>query len=195
MLGHETRASVTAAHERRHSTASIRRGPASPSARSSSRAEIFRRSRRARRARPGPSQAHPVDRRLRQPDQLLRLRTQRLHAGARHLDPEDAVAAVVADDRRDVQLLARLRPERLERVHPAAVGLQADDAALRTRDGGARRTGQAQADRAARLHQHRMRRRRLRQRRGTAPCSCCSRPSRSRARGSTPRRLPTACRA
>ena len=60
-----------------------------------------------------------------------------------------AYAPVVEDDRRDVEVLARLRPQRLQRVHRAAVGLQVQHLAIGARDRGAGRDGHALADRAA----------------------------------------------
>ena len=52
---------------------------------------------------------------------------------------EDLVAAVRDDDRRDVEALAGLRPQRLQRVHRAAVRLQREHRPVRAGDGRAGR--------------------------------------------------------
>ena len=70
-------------------------------------------------------------------------------ARALHLDREDLVAAVRDDDRRDVEALARLRPQRLQRVHRAAVRLQREHRPVRTGDGRAGRRRWPMPDRAA----------------------------------------------
>ena len=62
---------------------------------------------------------------------------------------EDRVGAVVADDRGDVGLLAGVGPQRRDRVHRAAVGLDADHRPVRAGDRRAQRHGQPVADRAA----------------------------------------------
>ena len=62
---------------------------------------------------------------------------------------EDRVGAVVADDRGDVGLLAGLGPQRLDRVHRAAVGLEADHRPVGAGDRRAGGHGQPVADRAA----------------------------------------------
>ena len=65
------------------------------------------------------------------------------------LGAQDGVGAVVVDDGRHVEPLPGVRPQRGDRVHRAAVGLQAPDGPLRAGHRGARRGGQAVADRAA----------------------------------------------
>ena len=59
-----------------------------------------------------------------------------------------AYAPVVEDDRGDVEVLARLRPQRLQRVHRAAVGLEVEHLAIGARDRGAGGDRHALADRA-----------------------------------------------
>ena len=84
------------------------------------------------------------------PQLELRLgsRTGLLDADARELRIEDRVGAVVEDHDGDVELFARHRPERLDRVQSRAVGLECDDRAVRTRDRCAHRDRQPLADRA-----------------------------------------------
>jgi len=53
------------------------------------------------------------------------------------------------DDRDHVQTLARLSPQRLQRVHRPAIALDAYDLAIGTGDGGAGRQRNALADRPA----------------------------------------------
>ena len=52
-------------------------------------------------------------------------------ADARQLHVEDRVGAVVEDHRGDVELLARHRPQRLDRVHGRAVGLEREHRTVR----------------------------------------------------------------
>ncbi|KAG0766349.1 hypothetical protein G6F22_017848 [Rhizopus arrhizus] len=63
------------------------------------------------------------------------------------------VGAVGQDHRQAIQIFTRLRPQRLQGVHAAAIGLQRDDLAVRARHGGAGRHRQADADGPARQHQ------------------------------------------
>ena len=67
----------------------------------------------------------------------MRAAAARARADPAELDVEDRVRPVVEEDRRDVEPFARLRPQRLQRVHRAAVGLQVHDPSVGARDGGA----------------------------------------------------------
>ena len=75
-------------------------------------------------------------------------------ADALQLHPQDRVGAVGQHDRGDVQVLPRVRPQRGERVHRAAVGLQADHRTVRAGDRRAGGDRQAVADRAAGQREH-----------------------------------------
>src|SRR4051794_34606352 len=59
----------------------------------------------------------------REVEHVERLAADILRADVRKLMPQDRVGLVVEQHRRDVEVLARLRPERLDRVHRRAVGL------------------------------------------------------------------------
>ena len=72
-----------------------------------------------------------------------------LHADIAQLVEQDRVFAVGEDHRGDVELLARLRPERLHRVERRSVSLQIDDTPPRRPDRGAGRERHAAADRPA----------------------------------------------
>src|SRR5260370_32503850 len=58
-------------------------------------------------------------------------------ARACSFDLQNSVSVVGAQDGRDVKPFARLRPQSLDRVHPAAIGLDRYHAPIRTRDRGA----------------------------------------------------------
>ena len=62
---------------------------------------------------------------------------------------DDAVAAIVEDDEGHRQFLVSRGPQRLDRIHGAAVSKQGDDLALRLRELDAHRGGNAPADTAA----------------------------------------------
>src|SRR5581483_11970010 len=94
-----------------------------------------------------------VERLVGEAGEVAGLRAEFFHPGAREFDAKDSVAAVVADDRRDVETFARLSPERLQRIHRAAVGLNRDDWAVRAGNGRAGRAGEAEADGPAGLCQ------------------------------------------
>jgi hypothetical protein len=70
-------------------------------------------------------------------------------ARASELDLEDAIRAVRRDHDDHVERFACTGPQRLERIHAAAVGLERDHLAVGTRERGADRGGQPLADRAA----------------------------------------------
>ena len=131
--GSPRRISAGAAPRRRSGAGRARRAPARSWSASSS-AVVARRGRHAharRRARRSPA------------------RGRRGRAAARRASPspaaptrcssmfEDGVGAVVEDDRGHVEVLAGLGPQRLDRVHRAAVGLQADHRAVGAGDRGA----------------------------------------------------------
>ena len=65
------------------------------------------------------------------------------------LDVEDRVRAVGEDQGRDVEGFSRLRPQRLQRVHAAAVALETNDFPIGTGDRGASGDGNALSDRAS----------------------------------------------
>src|SRR5260370_7736110 len=67
-------------------------------------------------------------------------------ARACSLDLQNSVSVVGAQDGRDVKPFARLRPQSLDRVHPAAVGLKRYHAAVRARDRGAGRPRESLSD-------------------------------------------------
>ena len=79
----------------------------------------------------------------------LGLRAAAAGAGAGQLDVQDGVRPVVHDHRRHVERLPGLRPQRLDRVHRRAVGLQREHRSVRAGDGGAGGQRQALADRPA----------------------------------------------
>ena len=90
-----------------------------------------------------------IEVRIPQVEQSLGSGTSLLDADARELRIEDPVGTVVEDHDGDVELFARHRPERLDRVQSRAVGLECDDRAVRTRDRCPNRDRQPLADRAA----------------------------------------------
>src|SRR3954447_1832749 len=94
----------------------------------------------------GARERHPIDIRPVEAQHVDRLRPDILRPDVRELAPEDGVGAVVHDQGRDVETLARLRPQRLHIVHGAAVALEAQHRAVRAGDGGAGRHRQAVAD-------------------------------------------------
>src|SRR5260370_38682945 len=93
---------------------------------------------------------HPVRSWPRQLGERERLRARFGDAGTCRLDLQDAIGSVGADERDHIQLLARLRPQRLQRVERAAIALEVDHGPVRTGDGGTAAAGSADANRAAR---------------------------------------------
>ena len=89
-----------------------------------------------------------VEVRVRQVEQRPRARSACTGTDPAELDVEDRVRPVVEDDRRHVEAFTRLRPERLQRVHRAAVGLEVHDLAIRTGDRGTGCDRHAEPDRA-----------------------------------------------
>src|SRR5450759_2093984 len=73
----------------------------------------------------------------------------RLGADPLQLEVEDGVRAVVEDYRRDIEPLPRLRPQGLDRVHRAAIGLERHNLAVRAGNRRSRGHGQALANRAS----------------------------------------------
>src|SRR5215213_3691401 len=67
----------------------------------------------------------------REVEHVERLAPDILRADVRQLMAQDCVGAVVEDDRGDVQILARLRPQRLDRIHRRAVGFEVEHLAVR----------------------------------------------------------------
>ena len=140
-------------YTREGTTASIRCGPGSASALRSwvtnSSAVVARVGGHPHAARQGDE----VERWTRQAHHVVGLGASGPGANALVLDPQDRVSAIIQNDGGDVEPLAGDRPQRLRRVHGAAVGLEADDLAIRTGHGGADRDGDAIADRAAGEHE------------------------------------------
>ena len=146
-------------HDQRHggvvrraggTTASIRCGPGSASARRELRGQFRGRAWRGSRARPSRS-ARAVKSRpgLDRSSRLRAASPVADRADPVQLHAEDGVRPVAEDDRRDVELLPGVRPQRRDRVHGAAVGLQREHAAARAGDRRAGGQRQALADRAA----------------------------------------------
>ena len=101
---------------------------------------------------------------MREIGERARLRAGLGDARARELDLEDAIGAVRRDHDDHVERLARAGPQRLQRVHAAAVGLERDHLAVGARERGADRGGQPLTDRAAREREAVVRRRAGRER-------------------------------
>ena len=175
--------------------ASTTLGPGVPSERSSdsvnSSAVVARQA-----SRPIPfASGREVEVRTLQVEHLLRLLAVPRRADASELHVQHGVRPVVEDDRRHVERLAGHRPPRLQRVHRAAVGLERDHAASRTRDGRADRDGKPLADRAAGETEPVVARRARPSRRPRRARRCCLRPRRSRPPASVRRARRTPSRA
>ena len=97
--------------------------------------------------------ADPVNRRLRQVGEFLRHGTGRADALHGHLDLENLVRAIGAHDGDHLERLPRLRPQRLRRVHCAAVRLKVDDPSIGARHRRADGRGRSESDRPARQGQ------------------------------------------
>src|SRR5436305_1442886 len=67
----------------------------------------------------------------REVEHVERLGPDILRADVRLLMAQDRVGLVVEDHRRDVEVLACLRPQRLDRVHGTAIGFEAEHLAVR----------------------------------------------------------------
>ena len=105
--------------------ASIRLGPGSASDRSSCCGEVLGGLGAGGRDAESLRERDEVDVGTVEVEHLLRLRT-RLGADSVELHVEDRVRAVVVEHGRDVESLARLGPQRLDRVERTAVGLERD---------------------------------------------------------------------
>ena len=114
-------------------------------------------------------ETHPVEVGMAEIEHVERLAAGIAGADIGELAAQDRVAAVREEQRRHVEPLARLRPQRLQGVHAAAVALEADHLAVRARHRGAGRHRHAHADRAAHIRQPIMRRRRTGRRKKAAP--------------------------
>ncbi len=155
LVGMEFRKMADTCFFTRHvSTASIRQGPRPPSARLNASASSL--SVPALKAgSPKPfAKLSPFDYRSGEFGEGLRLGTGLSDTGAGKFGLQNAVAAIRADNHGYVRALAGHRPERLEGVQAAAVGLEGDHAPLRAGESGAERIGQALADGAARDEEH-----------------------------------------
>src|SRR3954468_24386380 len=77
---------------------------------------------------------HEIEIGAREVEHVERLAADILRADVRKLMAQDRVGLVVEDHRRDVEVLARLRPQRLDRVHRRAIGFEIEHLAIRGRD-------------------------------------------------------------
>ena len=98
---------------------------------------------------PVPS-SHEIEVWTPQVDQRLGFLDRRFAVEPRELGTKDPVGAVIEDHDGDVELFARHRPQRLDRVQSRAVGLECDDRAVRARDRRPNRDRKSLPDRAPR---------------------------------------------